>query len=333
MTKKIEKDSSEQEQFISFVLPVYNEKDNLQELYDRITKIMKTQTYRYELLFIDDGSSDDSFDVLKEIYKKDIRVRVIQFRRNFGKAAAYNAGFQNAKGDIIITMDTDLQDEPEEIPLFIDKMKEGFDLVTGWKHEGKGPLTKSLPSKIFNRVVSFITGIRIHDFNCPFKAYRKEVLKEIEIYGELHRYIPVLARSKGFSIAEIKIKNLPRKYGQSKYGIERFIRGMLDLLTVIFITRFAKRPLHFLGIGGLFSSLAGLAILLFYICAHFLYKAGILISRGWNIHDRPAISLGLLLMIVGIQFFSIGLIAELIVSSKRISLSDSGYTIRKVLGD
>lgn len=320
-------------EFLSFVLPVYNEKDNLKELYQKIIDVMETQSYNYELLFIDDGSTDGSFQVLEELNEKDNRVRVIRFRKNFGKAAAYNAGFLHARGGIVMTMDTDLQDDPTEIPLFLEKINDGYDLVTGWKHEGKGPVSKALPSKIFNKVVSFVTGIHIHDFNCPFKAYRKEVLREIEVYGELHRYIPVIARSRGFTIVEIKIKNLPRKHGASKYGFERYIRGMLDLLTVIFITRFSKRPLHLLGIGGLLSSLMGFSILSFLTAAHFLYKIGVLSDKGWNIHERPALTLGLLLMIIGIQFFSIGLIGELIVSGNRAGEREGGYSIKQYLGD
>jgi glycosyltransferase involved in cell wall biosynthesis len=318
---------------ISFVLPVYNEHANLAELHERITAVMADQPDAYELVFVDDGSTDDSFDVLSALREQDDRIRVVQFRRNFGKAAAYSAGFEGARGDVIITMDTDLQDDPAEIPLFVKKIDEGFDMVVGWKHKGKGSLEKSLPSRFFNAVVRRLTRIPLHDFNCPFKAYRRQVLQEIHVYGELHRYIPVLASSRGFTLAEIKISNLPRKHGKSHYGLERYIRGMLDLLTVIFITRFLKRPMHFLAVGGILACTLGLGILAFFTGAHILFRAGVLTHVTWNIHDRPALSLGILLIIVGIQFFSMGLLAELLVMGSKVKQADSSYSIKRTLGD
>ena len=316
---------------ISFVLPVFNEARSLELLYRKISAVMGRLPNDYEIVFVDDGSTDDSFVVLNELHERDPRVRVIQLRRNFGKAAAYTAGFDAARGDVIITLDTDLQDDPAEIPLFLQKIDEGYDMVIGWKHEGKGELSKSLPSRLFNTVVRLVTGIKLHDFNCPFKAYRREVLHEINIYGELHRYIPVLAKSRGFTLTEIKITNLPRQHGRSHYGFERYVRGMLDLLTVVFITRFAKRPMHLLAIGGLVASTMGMSIIAFLIGAHVLYRAGVLEHRGWNIHDRPALSLGILLFIVGIQFISSGLLAELFVIGTNPRGSDTGYSVRRVL--
>ena len=319
---------------ISFVLPVYDERENLEELHRHIGEVMARRTENdFEMVFVDDGSTDGSVDVLKKLRAADSRVRVVQFRRNFGKAAAYSAGFEQAKGEIIITMDTDLQDDPEEIPLFIDGIDKGFDMVIGWKHEGKGPMGKSLPSKFFNRVVRRITGIPLHDFNCPFKAYRSQVLREIEVYGELHRYIPVLARARGFSMTEVKIQNLPRKYGKSKYGLERYLRGMLDLITISFITRFSERPMHLLGLGGIVACLFGASVVSFFVGAHFLYVLDILKDSAWNIHDRPALNLGILAVIVGLQFFSIGLLGELFVTSRHSSGRDSGYSIKEIMED
>ncbi|MCP4103975.1 MAG: glycosyltransferase family 2 protein [Desulfobacteraceae bacterium] len=318
---------------ISIVIPVYNEKRNLQSLYPEITRVMKSLTYDYELVFVDDGSTDKSFDVLSEIQQNDKKVKIIRLRRNFGKSAVYSAGFHHAKGEIIITMDADLQDDPNEIPLFIDKINEGYDIVIGWKHRGKGSLDKTIPSKIFNKVVSYVTGIPLHDFNCPFKAYRREVLQELDIHGKLHRFIPVLAISRGFSFAEIKIKNLPRRHGESNFGIERYHQGMLDLLTVLFLTRFAKRPLHLPGMAGLISCLTGSFILFVLVGAHFLHIAGLLPNPAWNIHDRPLLSLGILLIIVGIQCFSIGLLGELFINVIGSPGNNSEYSIRQILDE
>ena len=324
---------AQKKRLISFVLPLYNEDGNLQDLYQKITAVMTNQPDDYELLFIDDGSTDSSFDVLHDIQANDKKVKVIRFRRNFGKAAAYSAGFQKARGEIIITMDTDLQDDPDDIPLFIAKINEGYDLVVGWRQKRKAPLEKTLPSKIFNKIVPLVTGVKLHDCNCPFKAYRKEVIEEIKVHGELHRYIPVLASSKGFSLTEISVSNLPRVYGESKYGIARYPQGMLDLLTILFITRFSKRPLHLLGLGGIVACLLGLGVLLFLVFAHFLYSFGMLTESSWIIHDRPAMSLGILLMIVGTQFFSIGLLGELLVTENASNVNDKGYSIAKTLED
>ncbi len=317
---------------ISLILPVRNEAESLEELHAKIVEVMLTQSAPYEMLFVDDGSSDNSFEVLGQLSRRDKRIRVIQFRRNFGKAAAYNAGFTHARGEILVTMDTDLQDDPAEIPLFLAKIEAGFDMVVGWKSQGKGSPGKTIPSKVFNRIVSTITGIKLHDFNCPFKAYRKTVLSEIDLYGELHRYIPVLASSRGFSIAEITISNHPRLHGVSKYGVERFIRGMLDLLTVIFITRFAPRPLHLLGLIGLAVCSLGGIILAFLGAAHLLYVTGVLQDSSWNLHDRPIMTLGVLLAIVGIQFFSIGLVGEMLVKMRLSDSPESGYSIKRRLG-
>ncbi|MCX7942118.1 MAG: glycosyltransferase family 2 protein [Dictyoglomaceae bacterium] len=288
---------------LSFVIPIKDEEGTLGELYEKIINNVPSN-FSFEIIFIDDGSSDRSFEILKDIHNKDKRVKLIRFRRNFGKASALSSGFQRAKGDIIITMDGDLQDDPNEIPKFIEKIKEGYDLVSGWKKERKDPITKKIPSKIFNKLASFFTGVDIHDFNCGYKAYRREVIENLEIYGELYRYIPALANSKGFKITEIPVEHHERKYGKSKYGWERIIKGFLDLITVIFLTRFLKRPMHFFGgIGILFLSI-GFIINLSLV----IYK----FSTGALIGTRPLLTLGVLLMIVGVQFLSIGLVGEML---------------------
>jgi glycosyltransferase involved in cell wall biosynthesis len=318
---------------LSFVLPVYNEKESLTTLHRKISEVMRGRPENFEMVFVDDGSTDGSTDVLTGLHGEDPRVRVVQLRRNFGKAAAYSAGFDRARGEFIVTMDTDLQDDPAEIPAFLEKLDRGFDVVSGWKDEGKGPLEKSLPSRFFNGVVRWATGIPLHDFNCPFKAYRRDVLREIHIYGELHRFIPVLAHSRGFTIVEIRIKNLPRQYGQSKYGLKRYLRGMLDLMTVLFITRFANRPMHLLGLAGIGTSAVGSGVLLFFIGAHILHRMGILPGADWNIHDRPALSLSILLMLIGIQFLTIGLLGELMERKNSSGAAEQAYSVKRVLGD
>jgi glycosyltransferase involved in cell wall biosynthesis len=317
---------------ISFVIPVFNEEGNLKELQSRITEVMDKQPETYEVVYIDDGSSDSSLQILTDLQQDDHHIRVIQLRRNFGKAAAYSAGFDNARGEIVITLDADLQDDPDEIPLFVEKINEGVDMVVGWRYSRKAGLDKTLPSKIFNKVVSLVTQIPLHDFNCPYKAYRREVFDEVSIRGELHRYIPVLAHARGFSLTEIRIENKPRFSGKSKYGAERYIRGMLDLITVTFITRFAKRPLHFLGLAGLITCFLGGVILTFLTGAHFLHSWGLLTDPSWNIHDRPALSLGILLMIVGTQFFSMGLLGELFITAGSVGGAKDDYSIKKILG-
>lgn len=321
-----------QKRLVTLVLPVFDEKGNLNELHTRITDVMRGLPVDYELLFVDDGSTDGSMQVLEELQKSDPKVRVIEFRRNFGKAAAYSAGFDNARGEFVITMDTDLQDDPLDIPLFLADLEKGVDVVCGWKYEGKGDLEKSLPSRFFNRVVRRATGITLHDFNCPFKAYRAEVLREIRIYGELHRYIPVLAHSRGFSLSEVKVRNHPRGYGRSKYGWQRYMRGMLDLFTVVFITRFARRPMHLLGLGGILSCAVGGGVLGIFIFGHLLYVLGILTDPSWNIHDRPAISLGILLIVVGVQFLTLGLLSELLIARVGVHADELNYSIKRTLG-
>lgn len=296
----------EEKKDLSIVIPLFNEEKSLKELTGEIIKIMQPLNLSYEIIFVDDGSTDSSFFVLKELYRESKSVKVIQFRVNYGKAAALAAGFKEAKGKIVITMDSDLQDSPGEIPKFISKIEEGYDLVSGWRASRKDSLSKIIPSLLYNKVTSFLAGIKIHDFNCGFKAYRKEVIKEIKLYGELHRYLPILAHWQGFSVGEVSVEHRPRKYGHSKYGYGRLLSGFLDLLTVLFTIRYLKKPLHLLGNIGLVIFLSGLAINI---------HLSILWFHNIKIGDRPLLLLGILLMIIGAQFISLGLLAEMITRS------------------
>jgi glycosyltransferase involved in cell wall biosynthesis len=272
---------------------------------------------RYELLFIDDGSTDRSFQVLRDLKRIDKHVRIIRFRRNYGKSAALSVGFDKEQGNIVITMDADLQDDPAEIPGLRRKLDEGYDMVSGWKKVRHDPLTKTVPSRFFNFVTALLTGIKIHDFNCGLKAYRREVTKSLKVYGELHRYLPVLAHWEGFRIGEVVVRHRARKYGRTKFGIGRFWKGFLDLLTALFTTRYLRSPLHLFGFWGIVAVLAGVIIDGWLALEWFF--------RHMSLGNRPLFLGGILLIIVGIQFISIGLIGEMI--SKTRKLEDE-YAIR-----
>lgn len=304
---------------ISIVVPLFNEKEALQELYDGINHAVSALEQPVELIFVDDGSRDGSFEILQEILRQDPRVKIIRFRRNFGKSAALSAGFRMAVGDVIVTMDADLQDQPIEMHKLLDELKEGTDLVSGWKLHRKDPIGKRLASKVFNSVTAFLTGVPLHDINCGFKAYRREVIEEVRVYGEMHRFIPVLASYKGFVVREVPVAHRARAHGRSKYGVGRFFGGFFDLLTVIMLTRYNSKPLHVFGILGILLLGAGTLIELY-------------LSVGWFfgrwIGDRPAFLLGILLLIVGVQFIFFGLLAEMIAySAKRTD----DYSIREIL--
>lgn len=290
---------------LSIIIPMYNEEESVPELYKRIVQHVK-DCGPYEIYFIDDGSTDQSVQKVKEIIEKDKQVHLIVFRKNFGKAAALQAGFRNVVGDIVITMDADLQDDPKEIPRFIAKLEEGYDMVSGWKRKRHDPLEKRLPSKLFNKVTSHLSGVHLHDFNCGFKAYRREVVESIDVYGELHRYIPVLADRKGFRIAEIEVEHHAREYGKSKYGFERYLRGLFDSMTVAFLGKFYDRPMYFFGKIGLALCMAGGAICMYLT---------VLWLMGYGIGGRPLLMLGVLLLILGVQMFSTGLIGDMLVDA------------------
>jgi glycosyltransferase involved in cell wall biosynthesis len=232
---------------LSIVIPLLNEGLSIPLLHEELHKTLKPITEKYELIFIDDGSTDGSSDLIEILRKQDPHIKLIQFRRNFGKSAALSAGFREASGKVVITMDADLQDDPQEIPHLLDKLRTGDDVVSGWKFPRRDPLSKTFASKIFNKIVSIVTGVKLHDMNCGLKCYRQEVVRELQMYGEMHRFIPVLASWKGFKVGEIKVRHFPRRFGKSKFGFSRFLRGFFDFITVYFITKYLKRPLHFFG--------------------------------------------------------------------------------------
>lgn len=298
---------------LSAVIPVYNEVDSLQSLYDQLVLMAESETFDLEIVFVDDGSRDGSWEVVERMAAADIRVHGIRFRRNFGKAAALNAGFAEAQGEIVVTLDADLQDDPAEIPRFVEQIEQGFAVVSGWKKVRHDPWHKVLPSRVFNYMVSKLTGVHLHDHNCGLKCYRREVLGEVRLYGELHRFIPVLADARGFQVGELVIQHRPRQHGHSKYGVGRFIKGFLDLLTVKFLTGFGQRPLHFLGSLGLVFFLIGslgLSLMAFDWTANWLWPS----ADHIPLHQRPVVLYSVAAMLLGGQLLSIGIVAELITS-------------------
>jgi dolichol-phosphate mannosyltransferase len=295
------------------VVPVYNEEQSLETLHQELHEVATAHGYELDTVFVDDGSSDGSWAVIRRLADKDPHFRGIRFRRNFGKAAALSAGFDHARGSLVMTLDADLQDDPAEIPNFLAEMDEGFDVVSGWKKVRHDPWHKVGPSRVFNWIVSRMTGVVLHDHNCGMKCYRREVFDEVRLYGELHRFVPVLAAARGFRVGELVIEHRPRQYGRSKYGLTRFVKGFLDLLTVKFLTGFGQRPQHMLGAVGLVSFLLG-AVGLTYLAVYWV------VAQLWPdlellpLHQRPAViySVGLLLM--GGQLMSIGFLAELFIA-------------------
>ena len=300
---------------VSIVIPLLNEEGSLRILYNDIKKAITPYSFSYEIIFIDDGSTDSSLSILRELNRRDSRVHYFSFRKNYGKSAALNVGFKNANGDAVITMDADLQDDPAEIPNLLRKLSEGYDLVSGWKKVRHDPFIKRHSSKFFNYMTRLSSDVKIHDFNCGLKAYRKEVIKSVYVHGELHRYIPVLAGQKGFKITEIPVKHHPRRYGKTKFGISRFFKGFVDLLTILMITRYATRPLHLFGFIGTISFVGGFLLDGYLTLEWLLHKT--------SLSNRPLLLLGLLMMIVGVQLFAIGLLGELFVHKFRTDLDFS----------
>ena len=301
---------------ISVVIPLLNESESLRPLYVSLQQVLKGQSYNSEIIFVDDGSTDDSVSIIKELCREDKSVKYISFKKNYGKAAALQIGFKAATGDAIITMDADLQDDPAEIPSLLKKL-ETVDLVSGWKKKRYDPIIKRVTSKFYNRVTSIFTGVKLHDMNCGLKAYKSEVVQNLHLYGELHRFIPVLADWQGYSVGEVIVKHHPRRYGKTKYGISRFFKGFVDLITVLFTTRYIKRPMHLFGFIGALSFFLGVCVNLYLSYEwYFMNKA---------LSNRPMLLLGVLLIIVGIQFFAVGLLGEILVHNFQ---DDKEYIIK-----
>ena len=309
---------------ISLVIPVFNEEGNLTELHRRLTSVLTDLALPYEIIFIDDGSRDDTWNLIRQLRESDSRVRGLRHRRNFGKARALSHGFAVATGAAIVTMDGDLQDDPDELPRFIDNLNSGYDLASGWKQRRQDPLGKTAPSKLFNWTVRKVTGVKLHDFNCGFKAYRREAAKSIRLYGELHRFTPVLANAEGFRIVEIPVKHHPRTWGQSKYGWSRLVKGFLDLFTVFFLTEYRQRPMHLFGVPGLISAMIGVII-------------GLVLTFERLVQDdqigtRPALMLSVLLVVIGAQFFGLGLLGEFLAHGNNPPREDPRAAMRESIG-
>ena len=305
---------------LSLVIPLLNEEESLKLLMDKIRETLSQMDLTYEVLFIDDGSTDGSMKVLEELHAMYDEVHVIQFRRNFGKAAAYTAAFEQVRGTFVITMDADLQDDPAEIPSLLAKLDEGYDLVSGWKKKRFDPMGKTLPSKFFNWVTGRVSGVKIHDFNCGLKAYRKEVVKDVRVYGELHRYIPVLANLEGYRVGEIPVQHHPRQFGVTKYGWSRLLKGFLDLLTVMYIGKYMGRPLHLFGTMGLIFGILGMGVNSFI--------ASLWLQTGTIQNRHPLLTLGVLLTVLGVQFVCTGLLADMLTRGPQ---PGEKFNIRKVL--
>jgi glycosyltransferase involved in cell wall biosynthesis len=307
---------------LSVVVPVLDEAASLPALYRELAEVLEGLQQSCEVIFVDDGSRDQSFQILEKLHRQDDRVRVVQLRRNFGKAAALSVGFTHARGRIVATLDADLQDDPAELPRLLAALEEGLDLVSGWKVNRQDPASKVWPSRLFNAVTGRLTGLRLHDFNSGFKAYRRAVVEEVRLYGELHRFIPVLAARRGFLVGEIPVRHRARQFGRSKYGASRFVRGALDLLTVLFLTRYTRRPLHLFGGLGLLSLGVGLLAS--------LYLVALWVSGVRPIGNRPLLAFGVLAILVGIQFVSLGLLSELVLSFEARNAEE--VSIRSRLG-
>lgn len=314
---------------VSIIIPLFNEEESLGELIDRIEKVMAAQKLSYEVLMVDDGSTDSSWEVIRRLAAADPRIKGLSFRRNYGKSAALYCGFARAAGDVVFTMDADLQDRPEELPEMYAMIKEGgYDVVSGWKqHRKDNPITKNLPSKLYNATARLITGIRLHDMNCGLKAYRNEVVKNIEVYGEMHRYIPYLAKNAGFGkIGEKKVVHERRKFGKSKFGMSRFVNGFLDLLSLWFLSTFGKKPMHFFGFSGLLMFLVGFVMTIWIIAGKLIHQANGLKFRA--VTDQPLFYLSLVAVLLGVMLFLAGFICELI---SRSSSERNHYNIKSEL--
>jgi glycosyltransferase involved in cell wall biosynthesis len=310
---------------LSIVIPLFNEEENVEPLYAQLKEAMEPLEQSYEIIVVDDGSTDRSFELLKGLHAQDKRLRVIRFRRNFGQTAAFAAGFEHAQGRVVVTMDADLQNDPADIPRLLEKLEEGYDVVSGWRVERwkSAWLTRRLPSVVANRLISETTGVHLHDYGCSLKAYRDEVVKNINLYGELHRFIPAMASWMGVSVTEIPVHYQPRQFGRSKYGLSRTIKVILDLLTVRFLLSYATRPIHIFGSLGL--AMSGLGSILG------LYLSVVKLALGQDIGSRPLLLLAILLMVLGVQMITMGLLGELVVRTYHESQGKRIYVIREIL--
>ena len=318
--------TSEEKIDVSVVIPLFNEIENLSQLHSQLTSALNTLDRSSEIILIDDGSTDGTFSALKEIHEQDQRVWVIQLRRNFGQAAAFSAGFDFARGEVIVTMDGDLQNDPADIPKLLEKIDEGYDIISGWRINRKdGFITRRLPSMMANALISNVTGVKLHDYGCSLKAYRNEVVKNIRLYGELHRFIPALASWMGIRMAEIPVNHYPRKHGRSKYGLGRTIKVILDLITVKFLLDYATRPLQIFGLAGMISFLIGTGISLYLTILRLFFSVGL--------SDRPILLLAILLIMLGVQLILMGLLGELIVRTYHESQEKPIYAVREILGE
>lgn len=309
---------------ISVVIPLYNEEGNVVELYQELKGVLIRENISHEILLVNDGSSDRTTQLIGELHSQDSSVTVVNFRRNFGQTAAMSAGFDYARGDVIVTMDGDLQNDPADIPLLLAKIAEGYDVVTGWRFARKDPfLNRKLPSMIANKIISSITGVHLHDYGCTLKAFKKDITKHIKLYGEMHRFIPAIASGMGALITEVKVNHRPRKYGTSKYGISRTVRVILDLITVKFLLSYSNRPLHVFGMIGMLSSSLGFLLLLLLGIQRQLYR----IPMG----DRPMLMMAVLMIFIGVQFVTIGLISEIQVRTYHESQNKPIYYVKNIL--
>ena len=309
---------------ITVVVPCNNEEGNLATLHERLTTVLDAQGLPYEIIVIDDGSTDGTWAAIVDLNRRDQRVIGLRHRRNFGKAEALANGFAVARGDVIITMDGDLQDDPDELPNFLAKLDEGYDLVSGWKQRRKDPLGKTFPSRIFNWTVRRASGVQLHDFNCGFKAYRREAAKNLRLYGELHRFTPVLASAEGFRVGELPVKHHPRTWGQSKYGWSRLVKGFLDLMTVTFLTQYRQRPMHLFGLPGLIGIAMGVML--------GLWLSADKILTDSSIGNRPALLLAVLLIVIGTQFFGLGLLGEFLTHGSNAPRSQLHHQVQASVG-
>jgi glycosyltransferase involved in cell wall biosynthesis len=307
-------------QTVSVIIPLLNEEESLKELSQKLEAVLDIINCSYEVIFVDDGSTDRSFDKIREIHSSNSRFKCIKFRKNYGKSAALAAGFKASKGSYVITMDADLQDDPNEIPELLKTLQSGYDLVSGWKKIRYDPFIKRNTSKIFNYVTSKLSGVRLHDFNCGIKGYKRDVVKSLKVYGEMHRYLPALAHLAGFKVTEKIVKHHPRKFGKTKFGASRFVNGFLDVITVVFTNKYMKKPLHLFGMLGILSFLSGFIITLYLTYLKFF--------EGASISNRPLFLVGVLFIIIGVQFISLGLIAEMITKT---NAHEEDFLIEKTL--